>query len=167
MSARRCVCLLLCVLSVGCGAAVSPDGDVPASARGSNTPGPDEDPGAAPAAPLGEGADGAAVAAPIAIPDFTADQGADFNDPLTRADIEVPIRTACGDDTLCLNYEGVPDAEEGGRPCIIAATPSGTAERGSTITFLLEALCAAPSADGEPSPGEDEETSESGTARAS
>ncbi len=172
---RTCLacCLLLCLSVAGCNRppeqspaigsvdpsesgetesqSPRPESESTAQTGGDDAP---EGPGGAPGAPLNEGGGGPAVAAPITIPAFTQ-IGADFNEQ--RGNIEQAIIEACGDGTLCLNIRAeVDDVEGEERPCVISGVPPPeTVERGTTITFEIEAPCdASPPDDDEPPDGE-------------
>ena len=63
--------------------------------------------------------------------------------PEVKKDIESEWKKACGDDTVCVKLDYAPaDASLEAGPCkIIEPYPSGTVERGGTVTYVLDRPC--------------------------
>jgi hypothetical protein len=159
--------LMLLVALTGCGGAPSTDagaahvdGQTAQSASdgaGSNGGGGD----GAPGAPLGENGGVAAAGAPINIPAIT-----EVSNPWTsiEGDIEGRIRTACRDDTLCVDIDlNVVDKTSDNDPsndkypdcALLAGSPAQTVKRGGAITLSIAAPCGT---DGRPVGGPAEES---------
>ncbi|CCH30233.1 hypothetical protein ABZ816_37865 [Actinosynnema sp. NPDC047251] len=97
-----------------------------------------------PPGPRNQAPTGPAAPAPIKIPQYQQ-LGLPLTDEI-RAGIEDDLRAACGDGTLCVDIafevaDPPPEFPSQEGECAIIKSPSGTVQRGGTVTYVVDAPC--------------------------